>query len=95
MLRIASLTTAALLVAGAASASPVEERIRFGDLDLSSRAGAVEFDARISRAADRFCRGVSALERPVCRNGIRQEALSLLPSTARTDYARGRFGFDA
>lgn len=95
MLRIVSLTTAALLVAGAASASPVEERIPFGDLDLSSRAGAAAFDARISRAADRFCRTVRAIERPVCRNGVRHEALSLLPRAARTDYARGRFDFDA
>ena len=95
MLRIASLTTAAFLAAGAAYAAPIEARIPYGDLDLSSRAGATEFDARIGRAADLFCRSVRAVERPFCRNGVRQEALSLLPDRARTDYARGRFAFQA
>ena len=70
MLRIASLTTAAFLAAGAAYAAPIEARIPYGDLDLSSRAGAIEFDARVSQAADRFCRRALAVERPVCRNEI-------------------------
>ena len=95
MLRIASLTTAAFLAAGAAYAAPIEARIPYGDLDLSSRAGATEFDARVRQAADRFCRSVRSIERPVCRNGVREEALSLLPDRARTEYARGRVAFEA
>ena len=91
MIKIVSLNLAAFFAAGAVSAAPVEERVSFGDLDLSSRAGALEFDARISRAADRFCRVMRAVERPICRNGFRHEALSLLPKTARNDYSKGRF----
>ena len=51
MFSIASLTTAAVLAAGSAAAAPIEARIPYGDLDLSSRAhsrsgrGRVAFDA--------------------------------------------------
>ncbi|WEK41039.1 MAG: UrcA family protein [Candidatus Brevundimonas colombiensis] len=95
MFRIASLTTAALLAAGSAAAAPFEARIPYGDLDLSSRAGATAFDSRVRKAADRFCRSVRSIERPVCRNAVREEALALLPDRARADYARGRFAHEA
>nr|WP_314433069.1 UrcA family protein [uncultured Brevundimonas sp.] len=96
MFRIASLTAAALLAAGsAAAATPLEVRVAYGDLDLSSRAGATAFDARVRKAANRLCRNVRAIERSACRNSVQEEALSLLPDPARTDYARSRVAFEA
>ncbi|GAW41995.1 hypothetical protein SH203_02407 [Brevundimonas sp. SH203] len=95
MFRIASLTTAALLVAGSAAASPIETRIPYGDLDLSSRAGATAFDARVQRTARSLCNGRQPIERLSCMSKVRDEALSLLPERARTDYARGRVAFEA
>lgn len=94
MIRIVSLNLAAFFVAGAVSAAPAE-RVSFGDLDLTSRSGALALDGRISRGADRFCRGTRSVERPVCRNGFRHEVLSLLPKKARSDYSQGRFGASA
>ncbi len=95
MFRIASLTAAALLAAGSAAAAPLEVRVAYGDLDLSSRAGATAFDARVRKAANRFCSNVRAMERSACRNSVQEEALSLLPDHARTDYARSRVAFEA
>ena len=57
MFRIASLTTAAVLAAGSAAAAPIEARIPYGDLDLSSRAGATAFDNRVQRIARNLCTG--------------------------------------
>lgn len=95
MLRIASLTTAAFLAAGAAHAAPIEVRIPYGDLDLSSRAGATTFDARIQRVARNLCTGRLPVERLSCMDKVRDEAMSLLPDRARTEYARGRVAFEA
>lgn len=95
MFSIASLTTAAVLAAGSAAAAPIEARIPYGDLDLSSRAGATAFDSRILRVARTLCTGRQPVERLSCMNKVRDEALSLLPDRARTDYARGRVAFDA
>lgn len=95
MLRIASLTTAAFLAAGAAYAAPIEARIPYGDLDLSSRAGATTFDARIHRVARNLCTGRLPVERLSCMDKVRDEAMSLLPDRARTEYARGRVAFEA
>jgi UrcA family protein len=95
MLRLASLTTAAFLAAGAASAAPIQARIPYGDLDLSSRAGATAFDARVQRVARNLCNGRLPVERLSCMNSVRDEAMALLPDRARTDYARGRVAFEA
>ena len=95
MFRIASLTTAAVLAAGSAAAAPIEARIPYGDLDLSSRAGAAAFDTRVQRVARTLCTGRQLVERLSCMDKVRDEALSLLPDRARTDYARGRVAFDA
>ena len=95
MLKIVSLTTAILLAAGAAAASPLPARIPYGALDLSSRAGATAFDARVQRTARSLCNGRLPIERLSCMDKVRDEALSLLPERARTDYARGRVAFEA
>lgn len=95
MFRIASLTTAAVLAAGSAAAAPIEARIPYGDLDLSSRAGATAFDNRVQRVARTLCTGRQPVERLSCMDKVRDEALSLLPDRARADYARGRIAFDA
>lgn len=95
MLRIASLTTAAFLAAGAAYAAPIDARIPYRDLDLSSRAGATAFDARVQRVARNLCTGRLPIERLRCMDKVQDEAMSLLPERARTDYARGRVAFEA
>jgi len=95
MLRIASLTTAAFLAAGAAYAAPIEARISYGDLDLSSRAGVTQFDARVRHVAKSLCTGRLPIERLSCMDKVRDEAMSLLPERARTEYARGRVAFEA
>ena len=95
MLSLASLITAAVLAAGAVSPAPTETRIAYGDLDLSTRAGATEFDARVRRTAQTLCKGRLTVVRLTCVNQVRNEALSLLPERARTEYARGRVAFEA
>ncbi|MEN5363344.1 UrcA family protein [Brevundimonas intermedia] len=95
MLGLASLTTAAFLAAGAAYAAPIEARISYGDLDLSSRAGAMAFDVRVQRVARNLCTGRLTVERLGCMDKVREEAMSLLPERARTEYARGRVAFEA
>lgn len=95
MLGLASLTTAAFLAAGAISSAPIEARISYGDLDLSSRAGAMAFDVRVQRVARNLCTGRLPIERLSCMDKVRDEAMSLLPERARTEYARGRVAFEA
>lgn len=90
---LASLVAALSIVAGAASAQEV--RIQWGDLDLSSAAGADAFDARVSAAADRMCRGVKRpgsrlSDRAFCRAAVRNEAVRQLPGAAQVDYALSR-----
>ena len=63
MFSIASLTTAAVLAADSAAAAPIEARIPYGDLDLSSRAGATAFDSRVQRVARTLCTGRQPVER--------------------------------
>jgi UrcA family protein len=95
MKTLASLAAvlAVSLAAGAASAQ--EARIGWGDLDLSSAAGADAFDVRVSVAADRLCRGVrrpgSRLsDRTFCRAAVRAEAFRLLPGAVKVDYSLSR-----
>ena len=60
----ASLVTALIVSLAAGAASAREARVQWGDLDLSSAAGAAAFDARVAAAANRMCRGV---KRPASR----------------------------
>ena len=95
MKTLASLVAvlAVSLAAGAASAQ--EARIVWGDLDLSSAAGADAFDVRVSVAADRLCRGVRRpgsriSDRAFCRAAVRAEAVHLLPGAVQVDYSLSR-----
>ena len=88
---VAALTVS--LTAGAASAQ--EARVRWGDLDLSSAAGADAFDARVAAAARRMCRGAKRpasriTDRAYCRTAFRDEAVRQLPGSAQVDYALSR-----
>ena len=88
---VAALTVS--LAAGAASAQ--DARVRWGDLDLSSAAGAAAFDARVTAAASRACRGVKRPgsrinDRAFCRTAFRDEAVRQLPGAAQVDYALSR-----
>ena len=90
MKTLASLA-AVLIVAAAGSASAQEARIRWGDLDLSTAAGADAFDARIRAAARKMCRGVPVSGgRAACQAAVRDEAVTLLPGAAQVDYALSR-----
>ncbi len=59
--------------------------IEFGDLDLSSPAGAAAFQARIDRAADRMCRDAGQpLDQQVpCHAAVREEAMDQLSQEQR------------
>ena len=86
----AALIAAPILAAGG-SASAQEARIRWGDLDLSTAAGADVFDARIRSAARRMCRNIPVTGgRAACQTAVRDEAVRLLPGAAQVDYARSR-----
>ena len=80
MFSIASLTTAAVLAAGSAAAAPIEARIPYGDLDLSSRAGATAFDTRVQRVARTLCTGRQPVERLNCMDKVRDEACRFCPT---------------
>ena len=89
MKTLASL--AAVLTLAAAPASASEVRIAWGDLDLSTAAGAEAFDARIRAAARKMCRGVPVTAgRAACHAAVRDEAVGLLPGAAQVDYALSR-----
>ena len=90
MKTLASLA-AVLIVAAAGTASAHEVRIAYGDLDLSTAAGADAFDARIRAAARRMCRSVPMIGgRAACQAAVRDEAVTLLPGAAQVDYALSR-----
>jgi UrcA family protein len=94
MKTLASLA-AVLALAAAGTASAGEVRIAWGDLDLSTAAGADAFDARVRSAARRMCRhvrrpGSLISDRTACEAAIQDEAVSLLPGAAQVDYALSR-----
>jgi UrcA family protein len=90
MKTLASLA-AVLTLAAAGSASAGEVRIAWGDLDLSTPAGADAFDARIRAAARKMCRNVPMIGgRAACQAAVRDEAVTLLPGAAQVDYALSR-----
>lgn len=94
MKTLASLA-AVVALAAAGSASAQEARIVWGDLDLSSAAGADAFDARVAAAARTLCRrarkpGSLINDRAFCRAAVQAEAVRLLPGRAQVDYALSR-----
>lgn len=90
MKTLASLA-AVLIVSAAGPASAQEARIRWGDLDLSTPAGADAFDARVRAAARKLCRSVPMIGgRAACQAAVRDEAVALLPGAAQVDYALSR-----
>lgn len=91
----ASLVAALIVSLAAGAASAQEARVRWGDLDLGSAAGADAFDARVAAAAARMCRGVKRPgsrinDRAFCRAAFRDEAVRQLPGAAQVDYALSR-----
>ena len=94
MKALASLA-AVLALAAAGSASAQEARIAWGDLDLSSAAGADAFDARVEAAARALCRGARKpgsriSDRAFCRAAVQAEAVRLLPGRVQVEYALSR-----
>lgn len=88
-------TALSALAAGSASAQSyngADARIPFGDLDLSTPAGAAVLDARIDSVAKVMCRGVTRPASRIndsvrCAAAVRAEALALLPNASQRDYA--------
>lgn len=90
MKTLASLA-AVLSLAAAAPASAGEVRIAWGDLDLSTPAGADAFDQRVRAAARKMCRGMPMIGgRAACHAAVRDEAVTRLPGAAQVDYALSR-----
>jgi UrcA family protein len=94
MKALASLT-AVLVLAAAGSASAQEARIAFGDLDMSSAAGANTFDARVAAATRALCRGARKpggriSDHAFCRAAVQAEAIRLLPGRVQVEYALSR-----
>jgi UrcA family protein len=95
MKTLASLVAALTVSLAAGTVSAQEARVRWGDLDMSSAAGATAFDARVSAAADRLCRGARRPgsripDRGYCRAAVRSEAVRQLPGMVQVDYALSR-----
>lgn len=95
MKTFASLAAALTVALAAGSASASEARISWSDLDLATVTGAVAFDARVERAADRLCRGAKRpgsriSDRAFCRAAVRAEAVRQLPGAVQVDYALSR-----
>lgn len=87
LLSLAALT---LLTAGPAAAQE-SVRVRVGDLDLSTRAGAGAFDARVAAEARQAClRGSRSIPNAVCIQRVQREVLDQLPRSRQDDYARAR-----
>jgi UrcA family protein len=87
------LFAVAVLSVSPALAQNNDARIAFGDLDLSSAAGAAAFDDRIDQAAGSLCRdftvtGSRLARTQACRSAVRAEAMRQLPRSRQIDYAR-------
>ncbi|MBL0969200.1 MAG: UrcA family protein [Brevundimonas sp.] len=66
-------------------------RVRVNDLDLSTRAGAVAFDARVAAEARTAClRGSRSIPNAICIQRVQREVLAQLPQARQDDYARAR-----
>ena len=90
MIRLAATAALAAVFLSAGAASASEYRIAIGDLNLATPQGATTFDQRVRRASLAACVAGSSLDQAHCRREFRNEAQSLLPMTAREDYARAR-----
>jgi len=89
------ILASALAIAAIAGAASAETRIAYGDLNLSTAAGAAAFDARVADVAQSMCknatRPVSRLnDRAHCAAAVRAEAVSQLSAQARAQYAANR-----
>lgn len=87
------LSLAAVTLLYASPAAAQEVRVPFGDLDLSTGAGAEAFDARAAAAARSVCAiGPRALVNGNCVRRVQKEAVRGLPAPRQDDYARARRG---
>ena len=84
------LAALALLTTAAPAAAQDAVRVPFGDLDLSTSAGAAAFDARVAREARNACLRGSRLVDSVCVRRVTREAVRQLPQSRQDDYARVR-----
>lgn len=85
-----SLAAFTLLTAGSAAAQD-SIRVSPEGLDLSTRAGAAAFDARVAAAARDACTTASRrTPSAVCVRQIQREAVRQLPQSRQDDYARAR-----
>lgn len=84
--------TAAVLLYGAPAAAQDAVRVPFGDLDLSTTAGAVAFDARVAAQARDACQRGPRIVDTLCVKQVQREALRQLPQSRQEDYARARRG---
>lgn len=91
MTRTLPYLAAALLYAAPAAAQETQ-RIPYGDLDLSSPAGAAAFDQRVRRAGRAACLDPSgpSLADLSCLRRFRRDAREALPRQRQDDYARSR-----
>jgi UrcA family protein len=85
-----ALAAATLLYAAPAAAQTV--RVPFGDLNLSTTAGAEAFDARAAAAARASCTISPRLVNDNCVRRVQQEAVRGLPAARQDDYVRARRG---
>ena len=85
---VSALALSTLAVAGAASAQ--DGHLSYGDLDLSTKAGARTLDRRISGLSQEMCGGYWGLDFARCARTVRAEVMSQLQPTARADLARSR-----
>ena len=91
---IAGLATLALAavpaLAMSTNAFAAPAKVHVADLDLSTQAGAREFDRRTDVAAGRFCNDIRSLSaNAACREGVRAEVTEKLVAmkSATTLYA--------
>ncbi|NBW10945.1 MAG: UrcA family protein [Caulobacteraceae bacterium] len=90
-----TLLASALAIAAIAGAASAETRIPYGDLNLSTAAGAAAFDARVEAAARNMCKDATRPNSRLpdtahCAAAVRAEAVSRLPAPARAEYAAQR-----
>lgn len=85
-----ALAFAAMALPGAPALAADPTEVKFGDLDLDTKAGKATLDARIRNAAKRFCeagqRTGTRLASNACINDIRQQVL------AEIDQRQNRVG---
>ena len=89
MFRITAALAATAMLAVASAASAQEARVAYGDLDLSTAAGAQTLDQRINTVAAELCRNSRASDTRLnrranrCVSDTRDHIRSQLPREAR------------